>query len=445
MSQWKLCVTSIALVLLAATLPAGQEQPSPDWHRYDSSFRALNITSTGHLMWVCGTDETIAVSSDDGEHWEVKHQAVGGGLLLNIGFASPKFGYAAGSSGLLLTTVDGGETWVPHLGISETILQVSFADPQHGLIRIAKSLLFTVDGALHWSTVSAGQNSEDIKNFPYPFSLVSLDSSHMAVMLKQGAAQYEPQAFLSTQDSGQSWSFLNLPNVTLYSFLRVEGRYWAVGSEVVHKEQRNGGYAVPVALYSSDGVTWSHSGGDLSACKGENCTVCNSEGCFSTNGVISRVFSEKITYSAFPTNKELTPQWASTASAICFVGSTLNCAGLKLLPQAPTSSGVAAPTVVGPGPLGAAIPPGPRCIVCGLDRIFVDKKAQGPFTIKLVFGIAKSGTVTSVEVQGAPTPEVKTRIEQQTQQWIFEPYLKDGSPVSVRLNTSINVNVIKPR
>jgi Na+-translocating ferredoxin:NAD+ oxidoreductase RnfG subunit len=103
------------------------------------------------------------------------------------------------------------------------------------------------------------------------------------------------------------------------------------------------------------------------------------------------------------------------------------------------------PTVVGPGPLGAPIPQGPRCIVCGFDRIFVDKKAQGAYTIKLVFGIAKNGTVTSVEVQGAPTPEVKSRIEQQTQQWIFEPYLKDGTPVNVKLNTSVNVNVIKPR
>ena len=51
----------------------------------------------------------------------------------------------------------------------------------------------------------------------------------------------------------------------------------------------------------------------------------------------------------------------------------------------------------------------------------------------------------SVEAQGAPTPEIKSRIEQQSQQWIFEPYLKDGVSVNVRLNTSVRVNVIKPR
>ncbi len=297
-------------VLLAATLAARQEQSSPDWHGSDLAFRVLNITSNAHLLWVCGSDETIAVSSDDGAHWQVKHQMPDGGLLLNIDFADSKFGYAAGTGGLLLTTGDGGETWAAHPGISETILQVSFADAQHGLIRTLTSLEFTVDGGLHWSEVYAGQISKIIKEFPYTFSLVALDSVHMAILLKHGAAQYESQALLFTQDAGESWSLPTIPNVTLYSFLRVEGRYWAVGTEVIHKDQPGGGYGVPVALYSSDGETWSHSGADLSACKLEMCTACNTQGCFSSNGVISRIFQERTTYNVFPTDKELTPKWA---------------------------------------------------------------------------------------------------------------------------------------
>jgi hypothetical protein len=34
----------------------------------------------------------------------------------------------------------------------------------------------------------------------------------------------------------------------LYSFLRVHGKYWAVGTEVVHKDQPGGGYGVPVLV-----------------------------------------------------------------------------------------------------------------------------------------------------------------------------------------------------
>ena len=156
----KLLFLICVCVLLATSVAVGQEQTSPDWNSHDFSFRVLNIMSTGQLLWVCGTDETVAVSSDNGAHWQVKHQKVDGALLLNIDFADSKFGYATGTGGLILATVDGGETWVPHSGTSETILQASFADLQHGLVRTPTSLLFTVDGGLYWTAVSVGQNEE---------------------------------------------------------------------------------------------------------------------------------------------------------------------------------------------------------------------------------------------------------------------------------------------
>jgi photosystem II stability/assembly factor-like uncharacterized protein len=242
-----------ACVFLGTTVTAGQQTSSTGWRISDAPFRALNITNSGQMLWICGPDESIAVSSDNGAHWQVKHQTPGGALLLNIDFADAKFGYAAGTGGTILTTVDGGELWTPHSVGGETIFQVSFADPQHGLLRTRSALLFTVDGGSNWAPVSAGQNSEELKHFPFTFSLVALDASRMAIMLKEGAQQYNTQAFLVTQDSGKTWSFVNIPNVTLYSFLRREGKYWAIGTEVIHKEQRGGGYSVPVALYSSDG------------------------------------------------------------------------------------------------------------------------------------------------------------------------------------------------
>lgn len=80
-----------------------------------------------------------------------------------------------------------------------------------------------------------------------------------------------------------------------------------------------------------------------------------------------------------------------------------------------------------------------------MDRVLIDKGAQGAFTIKLTITITKNGTVTNVESDGAPTSEIKSRIEQQAHQWLFEPYLKNGERVNVRLNTTVHVNVIKPR
>ena len=79
------------------------------------------------------------------------------------------------------------------------------------------------------------------------------------------------------------------------------------------------------------------------------------------------------------------------------------------------------------GPLGARPTSGPHCISCELDRILVDPKAQGIFTIALSLEVARDGTVTAAEANGAPTPQIKARIEQQAQQRLFEPYTKDGA------------------
>lgn len=447
MKKTTIFILSIISIFFAGFLLVGvaasQEKAKSEWQKYEVPFRVLNTTSLGDSMWVCGVDEGIAVSSDGGQHWQTKHQKTGGALLLNVDFANEKFGYAAGTGGIFLTTEDAGETWLQH-SAGATILQISFADRQHGLIRTPTSLLFTVDGGVNWAAVSVDQNREEIKHFPYTFALIALDSTHMAVMLKEGAAQYNPQAILFTQDAGKSWKFLNIPNVTLYSFLRIHGKYWAVGTEVIHKDQPGGGYAVPVALYSSDGEKWEHSASDLAACKPQMCVACNHRGCLSANGTVTEFFSGKTSYNEFSSNRELTAKWAATQDTLCFVGDQLQCTGLRPVDQA-RSGEDPLPTVVAPGPMGATASRKPQCIVCGLERVFIDKRAQGAYVVKLVLEIATNGTVTRVVAEGAPTPEIKSRIEQQAQEWIFEPYLKDGVSVNVKLNTSVQVNVINPR
>jgi hypothetical protein len=430
------------LLLSWAITSVGEGKP---WNSHDFEFRVLNTTASSGSLWICGTEEAIAVSADDGQNWEVNHRAPNGNSLLNIDFVNDSFGYATGTGGSFLTTEDGGKTWLSRSIGKDTILQASFSDPQHGIIRTPSSLLFTTDGGQHVSAVSDGQNADDIKRFPYTFALVALDPAHMGIMMKQGSAQYEGQRFLVTSDSGKTWSFTLIPDSTIYSFLRAREQYWAIGTQVIGKDKPGGGHAVPVAFYSSDGEKWTQASSDVSACRLEMCVACKKEGCFSSNGMITNVFQEKTTYSEFPSNASLTSKWARSSSAICFVGTSLQCASLKQTDQAKSPEGPPNPVAVSPGPLGAAVTTGPQCIVCNMDRMLVDKGAQGAFTIKLTITIAQNGLVTSVESEGAPTPEVKSRIEQQAQQWLFEPYLKNGERVIVKLNTSVRVNIIKPR
>ncbi len=148
------------------------------------------------------------MSRDNGDHWETRRfDKASQRTLLSIDFVDEHFGYAIGSGGLFLTTSDAGETWNEHPGIKSTILQAFFADPEHGLVRTTESVSFTSDGGQHWARIPEQQNADDVREFPYIFSLVALDSAHMAVMLKAGPQEFYAQAFLLTQDSGDPGSF----------------------------------------------------------------------------------------------------------------------------------------------------------------------------------------------------------------------------------------------
>jgi hypothetical protein len=59
----------------------------------------MNIAEINGALWVCGADELVASSDDGGKTWHVVHSSPVGSVLLTIGFANEKFGYAAGSGG----------------------------------------------------------------------------------------------------------------------------------------------------------------------------------------------------------------------------------------------------------------------------------------------------------------------------------------------------------
>jgi len=91
----------VLLFLLSCTITsAGQEKPVSAWNAPDFQFRVLNTTASSGSLWICGTDEAIAVSSDDGRNWDVRHHTPDGNSLLNIDFVNDTFGYATGTGGI---------------------------------------------------------------------------------------------------------------------------------------------------------------------------------------------------------------------------------------------------------------------------------------------------------------------------------------------------------
>ncbi len=427
---------SIAVQLVLSTVTGAQTSAAHGWQVQNLPFRILAVTSHTSSFWICGVDESIAASSD-GRNWQIKHSKHDGSVLLTIGFANEKFGYAAGSGGVFLTTEDGGGTWAPHSAGNESIFQISFSDPQHGLIQTRSSLVFTRDGGSHWLPISLAQNAEQLKAFPYVLSLVALDPTHMGVMLKKGPAQYFAQSFLVTGDSGESWKFINVPNVTLYSFLAAEGKYWAIGTEVIHKKRPDGGYAVPVALYSSDGERWTHSTADLASCKPEMCVACTPRGCLSANGTITGFFADKTTYESFPPNPHLSANWAAVGSSICFAGKNLECSEFKSA-AGPSANEGPLPVKLATVRHGIASMTGPQCLLCDLQPIF-DASLFGAYKVGLVLGVARNGTVSSVVVKGAPTPGVRSQLEEQIRDWIFEPNGDSGALGKIEGTISVGV------
>lgn len=432
----------LALLCVCGLCQLSLSQDS-SWKTYDPGFRVLNIASdNAKKLWVCGVGEAIAVSSDDGVHWQLKHQAADGGALLNISFTNSSFGYATGTLGLFLTTDDGGDTWKKHAIGSDSILLASFSDSQHGLIRTNSSLLFTADGGTHWSKVSDGQNTDELKRFPYTFYLVALDAMHMAVLIKEG--MYSEGGFLTTSDGGKTWKFLDIPSIAVGTLLKVDGKYLAVGTEVIEKDKPGGGHSVPLALVSTDGENWQHSAHDISKCRLEGCQACKPQGCLASNGILALIFDEKTEYAEFPPNKEMTARWAATDSTLCTVSNAFECVTLSKVADSNNFNGPA-PTVFPPRPLGASLGSGPACLSCDVDPLYLDHKVHGSFTLKLSLEIARNGTVKNVTVEGAPSKTIEDTIRQRAQLWIFEPYLKDGSPAELKLNTSLRITVITPR
>ncbi|MDR4469078.1 MAG: YCF48-related protein, partial [Nitrospira sp.] len=76
--------------------------------------------------------------------------------LLNIQFQSVQNGWAVGSGGTILRTIDGGKKWKRVTsGTSSLLTSVFFVDPLNGWVAGAAGLLKrTTDGGNSWSSQS---------------------------------------------------------------------------------------------------------------------------------------------------------------------------------------------------------------------------------------------------------------------------------------------------
>jgi hypothetical protein len=433
-----LLLTGSMVIAIASSVYA--QSPSP-WTATDPGFRTVNITSTRSAFWVCGAAEGIA-TSPDGKSWQVKHHAEGSGsLLLGIGFASDTFGYAFGTGGNVLTTSDGGSTWSSQKFGTETILQASFSDPNHGLIRTRTSLSYlNGDGTLH----AIHEPEDALQHFPYTVSLVSLSPEKMGVLLSQGPSS--EAGFLTTIDGGKTWSFFDPPSTGLNSFLQVDNSYWASGHEVVDKDKPGGGHSVVLAMKSSDGRNWQRTTNDIHMCQAQTCGVCTTAGCLASDSLVVNFYGTQTTYLPIPKGP-LTSKWAAVGLHLCSVGSSLSCSTAAKAVGDLSASGGPTPSEQIPPPLKdkPATPSVLTCVLCSINPIFVDDKLEGRIPVPVTFTVEDDGTVQNVEVKNISSPQLQKQIHDQIVQWLFEPPVQNGKPFRVTTNSTLNITVMRSK
>ena len=414
-------------IILAARQCAAS---SSEWKTVHPGFRVAGLTSVEGKFWVCGSGGAIA-SSNDGEHWEVRHPHEDTGpLLLGIGFTNAKFGYVYGVAGTVLTTEDGGTTWINHSVESGTILSAAFSAPYFGIVRTREKLLF-FNGA---ATPREVPNQDGVLNrFSYVSGVGSLDDDRFGALVREG--EFSEGGFLTTADGGKTWTFYDPPSAGIRSFLSTHGSYWAVGHEVV-----NGG-GIPLAMSSPDGRNWERTKNNIQACHWEVCRACNTSGCIASSTLVLDPFHGDTSFASIPEGK-LTTRWAQIPGTVC----TLNF-GLRCVAAATPRDVEAQPTAPAPEPdepyrLGARprIVMGLVCIECAIDRSLEGDEGSPSVRADLVIGT--DGTVKSSKIKGAPKALMQT-VQEQVDDWLFEPLQRDGKPAEVAV--TIRFTVAMPR
>jgi hypothetical protein len=428
------------LILCFVIFLASSYAQTPAWLTSDPGFRALAITSNEGAFWICGPNESVA-SSPDGKKWTMHHRASGAGaMLFGIDFFSPKFGYAYGTGGAVLFTSDGGDTWETHHFGSDTILLASFSDPTHGLFRTAPSL-FYLDGSD--SPHQIVQPADTLQRFAFTPFLAALSPEKMTAVLTEGP--YAEGGFLATTDGGKTWSFYDPPSTGIKDLLRVDGKYWSTGHEVVGKDKPGGGYGVPMATYSDDGIHWTHTSNNIHPCHWEYCVICNNQGCLASGTLLIDFFHQATTYAAIPKGT-LTAKWAVAGQNICTINQGVSCAALGSASNVEASPDIPLPREQTMPRLGTKAPSGTlRCVSCSLEPVFIDDKVEGRISIHIAIQVGQDGTIEMANIEKSPSASLTQKIHDQVMTWLFEPPTKDDQPIRVKTESDIAVNVIRQK
>lgn len=148
----------------------------------------------------------IVLLSDDGGKTHRQARAVPVDVALtSVHFVDDRQGWAVGHSGVIIHTVDGGESWVlqrSDVHEDRPLYGVHFFDAKHGVaVGLWSLVLTTSDAGLHWETVQ----------MPVPDGANKADLNLLGIFADRGGrvfAAAEKGMVLRSDDQGQHWTYL---------------------------------------------------------------------------------------------------------------------------------------------------------------------------------------------------------------------------------------------
>ncbi|AMO98128.1 BNR/Asp-box repeat family protein [Collimonas arenae] len=163
---------------------------------------AATLTGAGNRIVAVG-DHGVILLSDDGKTYRQARSVPTRTMLTTVFFIDRQTGWAAGHDGVVLKTVDGGDTWRllrQQYGQEQPILSIWFADADNGLaVGLFGMALRTADGGVTWREVKLTDGDAADRH------LYRILATHTGTLLITA----EAGTVFRSEDGGKHWDVID--------------------------------------------------------------------------------------------------------------------------------------------------------------------------------------------------------------------------------------------
>lgn len=226
-----------------------------------TTLRGVSFVNTSVMSstqgWAVGSG-TILHTTDGGDNWAVQWED--SSYLRSVYFVNRMLGWAVGNEGRILTTGDGGSTWIGQTALTDYHLyDVHFVDETYGWIAGKEDSNINWDGKV-WRTTDGGANWAEVGYFTgyqqgahgkYGIDFVDRNVGYVVgIEVSNGSVH-------KTTDSGETWTLIlggeQYPILNDVDFINAnEG--WVVGraGAILHTSDGGSNWEVQISNTSVD-------------------------------------------------------------------------------------------------------------------------------------------------------------------------------------------------